>query len=155
MSYLRHRIAEYLCYGGKSVPERVPHASTVNVWWSRQHPFPQRIFRAVLSSDLNSGPVSQGGHLIGIAFCRLGDWSPERAGFYLKSQAPSGDKNPGPWAPSVVPVQYSRRLPGTLQIKTIMLLLKYLLAWKISITWNSCIIDGISSLEGNKQEESL
>ena len=60
MSYLRHRIAEYLCYGGKSAPERVPHASTVNVWWSRQHPFPQRIFRAVLSSDLNSGPRESG-----------------------------------------------------------------------------------------------
>ena len=65
---------------------------------------------------------------VGITFCRSGDSGPERAGFYPKWQASSRDKNPGPWAPSAVPVQYARRLPGTLQIKTIMLLLKYLLA---------------------------
>ena len=41
-------------------PSEYPMFPLLVYGWSWQHPFPQRIFRAVLSSDLNSGPRESG-----------------------------------------------------------------------------------------------
>ena len=90
---------------------------------------PTRTFGAVRSSDPNSGPVSQGGggtwqhHTL-----QIGKRRPREGWILSKVTDAEQGREPRSLGSSAVPVQYSKLLPGTLQIKTIMLLLKYLLA---------------------------
>lgn len=66
--YLSYRIAECLVIVASLYPSEYPmlplpvHGEACSL--------PTRTFGAVPSSDLNSGPVSQGGHVAATTFCR-------------------------------------------------------------------------------------
>lgn len=89
---------------------------------------PQRTFGAVIALDLNSDPGESGRAHGSHHILQLKTLRPGESWVLSKATVQSGNKNKGPSPPNAVPVHYTRLLPVTLQIKTIMSLLKYLLA---------------------------